>query len=109
MVLRGDFAQRAPVAREALDALAEARVGTDVIAVADTAPPSVAVGLRDHLETHAEAFGVGVGEAQWIPTGVRLAPDDTDHLSQPVHTLLLERAMSGPAGASPHTLVRTTT
>ena len=81
--------------REALFALTDVRVSIQVIAVADTTPENIAVELRDYLEMYEDALIVAVGGTEWIPTGARLDPDDSDHrLQTRVHLLLHARAMS---------------
>ena len=93
--------------REALFALTDVRVSVQVIVVADTTPQNIAVELRDYLEMYEDAFIVAVGGAEWIPTGARLDPDDSDHLLQTrVHSLLHARAMSMSKHAPSHRSVR---
>ena len=77
---------------DALAALSDAPIATEVIAVADTDPDTAAVELRSYLEANAHAMVVGIGGVEWIPSGARLDPEDPlADLRSRVHSLLLQR------------------
>jgi hypothetical protein len=78
---------------EAIDRLGAASYTTDVIAVADTVPDSIAVDLRNHLDVaYVDALVVAVGEPEWIPGRARLDPSESEGaLPARVHSLLLLR------------------
>jgi hypothetical protein len=78
---------------EAIDALGTASYATDVIAVADTVPDSIALDLREHLDAaYVDALVVAIGEPEWIPTREHLDPSDSEGLlPNRVQSLLLLR------------------
>ncbi len=109
MVVDRDLARRAQVADafraegchvlevstplEAIDRLGAAAYATDVIAVADTVPDSIAIDLRNHLDAaYVDALVVAVGEPEWVPGRARLDPSESEGLL-PAHvqSLLLLR------------------